>query len=177
MPSASAAAGPLDSRSGRILSPPNLPGWDDVAIVTFFRERYGVPVYLQNDANAWRTGGVEARCRARAFQPCFPHLRYRYGRGVDFRRTALSRRIRPRRRSWAHPLRPLRATRLRKIRVVRGLLQRGRHSAACALQSVRTAPARQTDRILQKLCRFRQHYGKIRCGLRSCRRCVRTRNI
>lgn len=53
--------GPLDSRSGRILSPPNLPGWDDVAIVTFFRERYGVPVYLQNDANAcalaeWKLG-------------------------------------------------------------------------------------------------------------------------
>lgn len=44
--------GPLDSRRGVIMSPPNLPGWDDVPIVEFFRERFGVPVALQNDANA-----------------------------------------------------------------------------------------------------------------------------
>src|SRR5690606_32139356 len=44
--------GPLDSRSGRILGPPNLPGWDDVPIVEQIRDRYGVPVALQNDANA-----------------------------------------------------------------------------------------------------------------------------
>lgn len=53
--------GPLDSSSGMILSPPNLPGWDNVDIVTFFQEQYGVPVYLQNDANAcalaeWKLG-------------------------------------------------------------------------------------------------------------------------
>lgn len=53
--------GPLDSRSGRILSPPNLPGWDDVPIVELLTERYGVPVFLQNDANAcalveWKLG-------------------------------------------------------------------------------------------------------------------------
>lgn len=44
--------GPLNSRSGLILSPPNLPGWDRVPIVTPFRERFGVPAALQNDANA-----------------------------------------------------------------------------------------------------------------------------
>ncbi len=44
--------GPLDSARGVILSPPNLPGWDDVPIVRFFGERFGVPVHLQNDANA-----------------------------------------------------------------------------------------------------------------------------
>lgn len=44
--------GPLDSREGVILSPPNLPGWDNVPVVPFFRERFGVPVALQNDANA-----------------------------------------------------------------------------------------------------------------------------
>lgn len=44
--------GPLDSREGVILSPPNLPGWDNVPVVPFFRGRFGVPVALQNDANA-----------------------------------------------------------------------------------------------------------------------------
>lgn len=53
--------GPLDSRKGIIQSPPNLPGWDNIPIVRLFQERLGVPVYLQNDANAcalaeWRFG-------------------------------------------------------------------------------------------------------------------------
>jgi len=53
--------GPLDSKSGVVLSPPNLPGWDAVPVVDFFRERFGVPAFLQNDANAcalaeWRHG-------------------------------------------------------------------------------------------------------------------------
>lgn len=44
--------GPLDGPAGRILSPPNLPGWDDIDMVTPFRTRFGVPVGLENDANA-----------------------------------------------------------------------------------------------------------------------------
>lgn len=53
--------GPLDSKKGVVLSPPNLPGWDAVPVVDFFRERLGVPSFLQNDANAcalaeWRHG-------------------------------------------------------------------------------------------------------------------------
>jgi len=44
--------GPLDSRRGLILSPPNLPGWDAIAITDPFIRRYGVPAGLQNDANA-----------------------------------------------------------------------------------------------------------------------------
>lgn len=53
--------GPLDSRRGLILSPPNLPGWDEVPICDYFREKLGVPVFLQNDANAcavaeWKFG-------------------------------------------------------------------------------------------------------------------------
>lgn len=44
--------GPLDSRAGVIMSPPNLPGWDDVRIIDFFSDRFKVPVHLQNDANA-----------------------------------------------------------------------------------------------------------------------------
>lgn len=53
--------GPLDSRSGLILSPPNLPNWDRIDCVTPLKEQFGVPVALQNDANAcavaeWKWG-------------------------------------------------------------------------------------------------------------------------
>ena len=53
--------GPLDSARGVVMSPPNLPGWDDVPVVKFFADRFGVPVHLQNDANAcayaeWKFG-------------------------------------------------------------------------------------------------------------------------
>ncbi len=53
--------GPLDSRRGLILAPPNLPGWDRVDVLTPITERFGVPAALQNDANAcalaeWRWG-------------------------------------------------------------------------------------------------------------------------
>ena len=44
--------GPLDSKKGIIYSPPNLPGWDNIPIVEIFSKRYGVPVAIQNDANA-----------------------------------------------------------------------------------------------------------------------------
>jgi glucokinase len=44
--------GPLDSGTGVILSPPNLPGWDAVPVVKFFQDRLGVPAFLHNDANA-----------------------------------------------------------------------------------------------------------------------------
>lgn len=53
--------GPLDSKQGIILSPPNLVGWDEVKIVEYLEKRYGGHAYLQNDANAcalaeWRFG-------------------------------------------------------------------------------------------------------------------------
>jgi glucokinase len=44
--------GPLDSKKGMIYSPPNLPGWDNVPVVEIFNKKYGVPVTIQNDANA-----------------------------------------------------------------------------------------------------------------------------
>lgn len=44
--------GPLDSKKGVILSPPNLPGWDHIEIVRLFQERLGIPTAIQNDANA-----------------------------------------------------------------------------------------------------------------------------
>jgi glucokinase len=53
--------GPLDSTSGIILSPPNLPGWDEVPIAKLLNRKYGIPVAIQNDANAcalaeWKYG-------------------------------------------------------------------------------------------------------------------------
>lgn len=47
-----ACGGPLDPRSGLILSPPNLPGWDRVPAAETFRSALGVPARLENDANA-----------------------------------------------------------------------------------------------------------------------------
>ena len=44
--------GPLDSKTGMIYSPPNLPGWDSVPICKIFSEEYGVETAVQNDANA-----------------------------------------------------------------------------------------------------------------------------
>ena len=53
--------GPLDSKKGIIMSPPNLPGWDDIKIVDYLKEKYHINVYLENDANAcavaeWKYG-------------------------------------------------------------------------------------------------------------------------
>lgn len=53
--------GPLDSKNGIVLSPPSLPKWDGIPIVSILRNRYRVPTYLQNDANAcavaeWKFG-------------------------------------------------------------------------------------------------------------------------
>lgn len=44
--------GPLDSKTGIIYSPPNLPGWDEIPITDLFTKRYGIPASIQNDANA-----------------------------------------------------------------------------------------------------------------------------
>ena len=53
--------GPLDSIKGIVQSPPNLPGWNDIPITDLFRDKFNVPVFLQNDANAcalaeWKFG-------------------------------------------------------------------------------------------------------------------------
>ena len=53
--------GPLDSGKGLILSPPNLPGWDEIPITKLLTEATGAPAFLCNDANAcalaeWKYG-------------------------------------------------------------------------------------------------------------------------
>jgi glucokinase len=44
--------GPLSSREGLVLSPPNLPGWNRVPIVKVFQDALQIPTCLENDANA-----------------------------------------------------------------------------------------------------------------------------
>lgn len=59
--------GPLNSKTGVIQSPPNLPGWDNIPIVDKIEDTTGITTFIQNDANAcalaeWKFGtgkGVE----------------------------------------------------------------------------------------------------------------------
>lgn len=59
--------GPLDSRTGIVMSPPNLPGWDNIPIVEIFQKEFGIRTAIHNDANAcalaeWQFGaGVGTR--------------------------------------------------------------------------------------------------------------------
>jgi glucokinase len=48
--------GPLDRERGLILSPPNLPGWDEFPILKIIEERLKAPALLDNDANAAALG-------------------------------------------------------------------------------------------------------------------------
>ena len=53
--------GPLNSKDGIILSPPNLPGWERIEICSFFKSRTGITCNLHNDADAcavaeWKYG-------------------------------------------------------------------------------------------------------------------------
>jgi glucokinase len=50
------STGPLDRQRGCIQNPYTLPGWEDVVIVTPLRERFDVPVALENDADAAALG-------------------------------------------------------------------------------------------------------------------------
>ena len=53
--------GPLDQKSGTILTPPNLPAWHNFEIVSFIQKEFGINAALENDANAcafaeWKYG-------------------------------------------------------------------------------------------------------------------------
>src|SRR5829696_1885332 len=47
---------PIDIKKGLIMSPSNLRGWSEFPIVDLLKERFGVPVQLENDANAAALG-------------------------------------------------------------------------------------------------------------------------
>lgn len=44
--------GPLDTKTGIIYSPPNLPGWDAVPLKSIVESELGLPAIVENDANA-----------------------------------------------------------------------------------------------------------------------------
>lgn len=53
--------GPLNSEKGIVLSPPNLPGWDNIEVCSFIKRYTGIDCQLHNDANAcavaeWKYG-------------------------------------------------------------------------------------------------------------------------
>lgn len=53
--------GPLDEKNGIILSPPNLPGWDNIPICDMIKKEFGVKCAIKNDADAcaaaeWKYG-------------------------------------------------------------------------------------------------------------------------
>jgi glucokinase len=48
-----AVGGPLNAREGRLIDPPNLPGWHNVALAAHLKERFsGLAVYVEHDAKA-----------------------------------------------------------------------------------------------------------------------------
>ncbi len=57
------APGIISSRAGTVVASPNLPGWNDVPLLDRVAEAIGLPVLLENDANAaafgeyWRGAG------------------------------------------------------------------------------------------------------------------------
>jgi glucokinase len=46
-----ASPGPLDPHTGTILATPNIPEWDNFPVAPKLSRHFGVPVYLDNDAN------------------------------------------------------------------------------------------------------------------------------
>jgi glucokinase len=59
-------AGPVDLKAGLVLQPPNLPGWTRVPLRERLERAFGLPIVLENDANAAALG----------------ELRYGAGRGA-----------------------------------------------------------------------------------------------
>ncbi len=54
--------GPLDTKTGIVYSPPNLPGWDALPLKSQLESEFEIPVTIENDANAsalaeYRFGG------------------------------------------------------------------------------------------------------------------------
>jgi glucokinase len=48
--------GPLDPRAGVLHNPPNLPGWDGAQVAELLTDTLGLPVAVENDANAAALG-------------------------------------------------------------------------------------------------------------------------
>ncbi|PFA66784.1 glucose kinase [Bacillus sp. AFS015802] len=74
--------GPLDARSGTILSPPNLPGWDRIPLASIVEEHFELPVKVENDANV--AAVAEAKLGAGAGYESIYYLTVSTGVGGGF---------------------------------------------------------------------------------------------
>ena len=70
--------GPVDPRRGLINNPYTLAGWDRCDIVTPLRERFGCPVFLENDADAAAVG----ECAFGAGRGVDPVVLLTFGTGI-----------------------------------------------------------------------------------------------
>lgn len=63
--------GPVDSAGGSVYTPPNLPAWEPVPLKSLLEAEFGLPVHLENDANATALAehrwGAGQGCREMAF--------------------------------------------------------------------------------------------------------------
>ncbi len=63
--------GPLDSATGTVYAPPNLPAWEAVPLRSLLEAEFGLPTRLENDANATALAehrwGAGQGCRDMAF--------------------------------------------------------------------------------------------------------------
>lgn len=63
--------GPLDSATGIVYAPPNLPAWEAVPLKSLLQSEFGLPTRLENDANATALAehrwGAGRGCRDMAF--------------------------------------------------------------------------------------------------------------
>ncbi len=63
--------GPLDSQTGTVYAPPNLPAWEAVPLRSLLEAEFGLPTRLENDANATALAehrwGAGQGCRDMAF--------------------------------------------------------------------------------------------------------------
>ena len=55
------SGGPMNTATGELCNPPNLPGWSGLSLTDYAAQRLGAPAVLENDANAcalaeWRWG-------------------------------------------------------------------------------------------------------------------------
>jgi predicted NBD/HSP70 family sugar kinase len=60
--------GPVEAATGRPVSPPIMPGWDDYPVADRLGERFAAPVLLERDVNAMALG------EHRLYWPAAPHI-------------------------------------------------------------------------------------------------------
>ena len=77
-----AVPGPLDAAHRKVLGPPNLAGWGEVALADVVAERAGLPVVMDNDATAAAIGERWAAGAARTGSFVYVYLGSGVGMGV-----------------------------------------------------------------------------------------------